>query len=317
MQKKGIFIAASIVVILAALILINARENESARTNKHLAITVTTNIIADAVKQIAGDKVKLHCLMQPGIDPHSYHARLSDLRMLLDADIIFYNGLHLEGKMATILHKMHSIKPTFPVSDALHKNQLISSDEFEEIYDPHIWFDVSLWKQVIIFITETLCRYDAQHASYFQERLSHYLQDLDLLDNQIKNLIALINPDQRFLITTHDAFSYFGRRYNFNVIGLQGINLDAEPCIKNMKDIIDLICLHNIPVIFVESSLPHRSMQAIAQAVHAHGHTISIGDELYSDTLGPSGSNADSYIGMLMHNTLALVSGLNPLYTVT
>ena len=316
MQKKSIFIAAIILAIVAASLFFIPRIQPDKQDNR-LEITVTTNIIADAVRQIAGDTVVINCLMQPGVDPHSYHARLSDMRAMLRADMIIYNGLHLEGKMATVFHKMHAIKPTYAISDALKPDQLICSEEFTEIYDPHIWFDVALWKQVVIFITDLLCAHDTQHQEIYHARMDAYLRELSDLETYIITAIATIPADERFLITTHDAFSYFGRAYNVNVVGLQGVNLDAEPCIKNMHELIALICRHKIPTIFIESSLPARSMEAIAQAVLAQGHTIQIGEELYSDTLGTPESDADTYIRMLQHNTHALVRGLNPLYTTT
>lgn len=316
MQKNSIFIAATILVILAASLFIFPRLQTSKADNR-LEITVTTNIIADAVRRIAGDLITINCLMQPGVDPHSYHARLSDMRAMLRADMIIYNGLHLEGKMATVFHKMHAIKPTYAISDALRPDQLICSEEFAEIYDPHIWFDVALWKQVVIFITDLLCAHDTQHQEIYRARMHAYLRELTDLEAYIRITIATVPASDRFLITTHDAFSYFGRAYAVNVIGLQGVNLDAEPCIKNMHELIALICRHKIPTIFIESSLPPRSMEAIAQAVLAQGHAIRIGDELYSDTLGDPESDADTYIGMLTHNTNALVRGLNPLYTTT
>ena len=316
MQKKNFFIAAIILVIIAAIIFLIPVIKPNKLCNR-LEITVTTNIIADAVHEIAGDTVTINCLMQPGVDPHSYHARLSDMRAMLHADIIIYNGLHLEGKMATVFQKMHATKPTYAVSDAIRPDQLIVSDEFEGIYDPHIWFDVALWKQVVAYITDLLCRHDAAHAELYQTRMHGYLQKLSELEHYIHALVAHIPRENRYLITTHDAFSYFGRAYDVNVVGLQGVNLDAEPCIKNMHELIALICHHKIPTIFIESSLPARSMQAIAQAVLALGHTIKIGEELYSDTLGAVNSDAHSYITMLKHNTQALVRGLNPLYTTT
>lgn len=316
MQKKSIFIAAIILIIIAASLFLIPHAQEQ-KLNTHLEITVTTNIIADTVRRIAGDFVHIQCLMQPGVDPHSYHARLSDLRAMLHADIILYNGLHLEGKMAIVLQKMHNIKPTYAIGEALSTDQLIRSEEFEEIYDPHIWFDVSLWKQVVRYITDILCRHDASHAFVFQSNMLTYLSELDSLETYIRNQIAKIPLAHRFLITTHDAFSYYGRAYRVQVIGLQSINLDAEPCIKNMHTLVSFICMHKIPTIFIESSLPARSMQAIAQAVTAQGHTISIGEELYSDTLGTTESDATTYIDMLMHNTHALVRGLDPLYTTT
>ena len=314
MQKNSFFIAAIILVIIAATLFF-IPQMQPGKADSRLEITVTTNIIGDAVKQIAGDLVTLNCLMQPGVDPHSYHARLSDLRALLRADLILYNGLHLEGKMASVFHKMHGIKAVHAISDALIPEELIVSQEFDGIYDPHIWFDVALWKKVIIFITDLLCTYDAQHQEIYQARMRAHLINLAELEADIRTILSAVPAFHRHLVTTHDAFSYFGRAYGVNVIGLQGVNLDAEPCIKNMQELIEIIISLNIPTIFIESSLPPRSMQAIQEAVRAHGHSVSIGDELYSDTLGDAQSGAETYIKMIKHNTRALVRGLNPLYT--
>lgn len=309
MQKNGLFIAAVIISIAAASLFLFPAIYQKQNTDK-LTITTTTSIIADAVKQIAGNLVQTNTLMGPSVDPHSYHARLSDMRALLYADLILYNGLHLEGKMATILHKMHAFKPTFAVTDCIKNNDLIQSTEFDGIYDPHIWFDVTLWMQVIAYVAHLLSLHDPQHAHIYEANKHAYLKQLQTLHADIKQQIATIPKKQRFLVTTHDAFSYFGRAYDIDVVALQGINLDAEPCIIDMQQLVNTICNHNIPTIFVESSLPHRSMQAICKAVQAHKHYVSIGDELYSDALGPTDSNAHTYIKMLKHNVLAVVKGL-------
>jgi manganese/zinc/iron transport system substrate-binding protein len=239
------------------------------------------------------------------------------MHILLDADLILYNGLHLEGKMATILQKMHRFTPTHAVSDALDEAALIASPECENMYDPHIWFDVALWKNVTHAITDKLCALTPEHSECYRRNHQRYLAELTELEQDIVQLIAQIPEEKRFLVTTHDAFSYFGRAYNVHVIGLQGINLDAEPCIKDMHALIDTICNANIPAIFVESSLPHRSIEAIALAVQARGHQVIIGDELYGDTIGTVENNTETYIKTILHNVRSLVKGLNPLYTVT
>lgn len=308
MQQQALFAGTLCFIGITVLVLLLP----TAKSNRHerFEVTVTTNIIADAVREIAGDCITVNCLMQPGVDPHSYHARLSDLRALLNADLVLYNGLHLEGKMAHILRKLDSIKPTYPVSDALSCDDLIASPEFAHLHDPHIWFDISLWQKVVSFIAELLTKHDPQNSYYYLQNRQRYLAALDRLEDAVREQLAHIPQKRRFLVTSHDAFSYFGRAYGLTVIGLQGVNLDAEPCIKNMQELTTFICSHEIPTLFVESSLPKRSIEAIAQAVAARGKTVCIGDELYSDTLGASEEPAGTYIGMLMHNTNGLVKGL-------
>jgi manganese/zinc/iron transport system substrate-binding protein len=310
MQKQSIFIAAVIISIAATSIFFFPTIYQQS-DNHSILVTATTSIIADAVKQIAGEHVMVHTLMGPGIDPHSYHARLSDMRALLSSDIILYNGLHLEGKMASILEKMQIMKPTYAVADIIDQNKFIQSDEFDGIYDPHIWFDVTLWIQVIRYITEILIKHDRINAKTYRHNCNSYVTQLQKIHYEIQTKIKEIPKKNRFLVTTHDAFSYFGRAYDIKVIALQGINLDAEPCITDMQQLVQVIVKNNIKTIFVESSLPHRSMQAISQAVHANGWQVQIGDELYSDALGPQHSDAHTYIGMLKHNVNSVVNGLN------
>ncbi len=312
MQKNGIFIAAVITSIAAASLFLFPAMYQQKQSGQ-LHITATTSIIADAVTQIAGDKVAIKTLMGPGIDPHSYHARLSDMHALLQADIVLYNGLHLEGKMANILDKMQAYKPTYAITKNIAQENFIQSDEFDGIYDPHIWFDVQLWIEVVEQIAQILIKHDESNRAHYQKNCKAHINQLQQLDTWIKNQIHTIPKDKRLLVTTHDAFSYFGRAYNLRVIALQGINLDAEPCIMDMQQLVHIICSHNIPTIFVESSLPHRSMQAICKAVHAQGQQVAIGDELYSDALGSIQSNAHTYIDMCKHNVNAVVKGLNSL----
>ncbi|MEX0849148.1 MAG: zinc ABC transporter substrate-binding protein [Candidatus Dependentiae bacterium] len=310
MQKQSIFIAAVIISITAVSIFFFPTIYQQ-NNNSSLHVTVTTSIIADAVTQIAGKHITVHTLMGPGIDPHSYHARLSDIRALLSSDIILYNGLHLEGKMASILEKMQTMKPTYAVANIIDQTKLIQSDEFDGIYDPHIWFDVTLWIEVIAYITDILIKHDQTNAKIYRHNYASYVTQLQKMHHRIQTKIKEIPKKDRFLVTTHDAFSYFGRIYDINVIALQGINLDAEPCITDIQQLVQVIVKNNIKTIFVESSLPHRSMQAISQAVHAYGWQVQIGDELYSDALGPQHSDAHTYIGMLKHNVNSVVNGLN------
>lgn len=276
-----------------------------------LHIVCTTSIIADTVLHITGDHARITCLMGPDIDPHLYKAREHDVYALASADIIFYNGLHLEGKIAEILGAMNEYVPSIGVADALDRSLLIPTEEYENMYDPHIWFDVRIWMRIVEIITETLCIHDPTHCDEYQKNSADYLQQLASLDAHIAQQIASLDPAQRTLITAHDAFHYFGRAYGVTVLALQGISTDSEAGIKDVQNLVDYIVEHHIRAIFVEASIPERNIHAVQDAVHMRGWHIDIGDELYSDALGPQNSGAESYINMVTHNIHAIISGIS------
>lgn len=311
MHKKNIIFIALLLIIIIALHTYFSRsfDTEVQRKNS-LLIVCTTSMIADAVKNVGGSYVSVKGLMGPGVDPHMYRARESDLHALADADIIFYNGLHLEGKMVDVLYGMKNYTTTVAVADALSKDDLISADEFENFYDPHIWFDIQLWIKTVTLIEKTLIYKDPAHAIDYTNNAEIYRKQLDELDKSIFAKAQLLAKEQRILVTAHDAFSYFGRAYGFTVVGLQGINTDAQPGTRDIQNLVDLIVTKKIPAIFIESSVPQRTIQAVQQATHARGFLVTIGEELYSDALGLPGSSAATYIEMVAHNTNVIVDAL-------
>lgn len=248
--------------------------------------------------------------MGPGVDPHLYRATEGDVHRLATADLIVYNGLHLEGKMSDILAKMNTYAPTMAASDALNHKDLIQSDEFDGMYDPHIWFDPKLWQKVCSYMRDTLCMIDPQHKEVYQHNTQLYLKKINDVQNAIEKLVAMLDSNRRTLITAHDAFGYFGRAYHFNVVGLQGISTEAESGIKDVQDLANFIVRNKIPAIFVESSVPERTLQAVQKAVHAQGWTTTIGPELYSDALGNPDSPAGTYLGMLYTNAHNIITHL-------
>ena len=272
-----------------------------------IRILCTTSMITDTVKQIGGDCVEVHGLMGPGVDPHLYKAREGDVHRLAQTHIIFYNGLHLEGKMATILESMQQYTPSIALGKALDPKELITFDT--GICDPHIWHDVQLWIQVVRTVSATLAEHDPKHSNYYQQNTNNYIAQLTDLNTWIQHHIDTIPEHQRILITAHDAFSYFGKRYGMQVIGLQGISTDAEISTNDIQQLVDLLVEKQIKAIFVESSIPKRSLQAVQQAAAARGWPIILGDELYSDALG--NDDASTYIGMIKHNVRAIVNGLS------
>jgi manganese/zinc/iron transport system substrate-binding protein len=287
-----------------------SRKNE--QKNTKLTVVCTTSMITDAVKKIGDDLIEVHGLMGCGVDPHIYRATEGDVRRLASADIIFYNGLHLEGKMAELFKKMKSCKTTVAVTDGIPQTQLLMLPDAHNTYDPHVWFDVQLWQHVVTTIRDTLVTADPDeiHQLNYTQRAQAYLHELDMLHAYIIQKTALIPKTQRILVTAHDAFGYFGRAYNFHVVGLQGISTDSDISTRDIQQLVEFIITHKIPAIFVESSIPHRTLQAVQYAVQAGGWYVNIGGELFSDALGSPHTQAGTYIGMVRHNVDTIVNGL-------
>jgi manganese/zinc/iron transport system substrate-binding protein len=288
--------------------------------NQALVIVCSTGIIADMVAAIGGEQVQVAYLMGPGVDPHIYRARASDMQLLAGAQLIFYHGLHLEGKMATLFERMSrdtenraSSVLAVAVADAIPKNLLQLADD-GVTYDPHVWHDVQLWQYAAQCVCSTLVEVDPAHNNYYQERFAKYQKELQALDQYIKNQVAQIPENQRVLITAHDAFGYFGRAYGFQVVGLQGISTDSEISMHDIQRVADIIVEHGVPAIFLESLIPERTLQAVKQAVAARGRTVIFGQELFSDALGDAVSGADTYVGMMRHNAGAIAGALSPRY---
>ncbi len=272
-----------------------------------LNIVATTGMIADVTKNIGGKHVKVTKLMGTGVDPHLYKATQGDLRRLTKADIILYNGLHLEGKMQDIFKKLAHKKPVFAVGGKLNHAALIQHGTYP---DPHIWFDVSLWQKATQRILEVLQEQDPANKADYQAHAKIYLNKMSELDSWIKQQIQTVPEKQRILITAHDAFSYFGRAYGIKVMGLQGISTAAEFGLQDIKRLKDIIVKNQVKAVFVESSVSPRFIQSLVAGVKAEGHQVAIGGELYSDALGPTGTATGNYLGMVKHNVNTIVNAL-------
>ncbi len=267
-------------------------------------------MIADAVINIAGDTLEVEALMGPGVDPHLYKATQGDLKKLTSADLILYNGLRLEGKMGEILEKLARIQQVIAVGAAIDTSQLLSSPLFHNAYDPHIWFDVSIWKQVVKKINSSLQEFDPIHAEYYDENSEKYLQRLDSLHHQVKSQIARIPSEQRVLITAHDAFEYFGRAYNIEVRGLQGLSTLTEFGLKDVTDLVQFIIDRQIKAVFMETSISKRSIQAVVEGCRKRGHNVRIGGSLFSDAMGAKNTPEGTYIGMVNANVQIITQAL-------
>jgi len=297
-------------LLITALMSCGGNAKQTDQQGDELYIVTTTGMIADALKNIAGNKAKVEAMMGTGVDPHVYKATQGDLKMLSKADIIFYNGLHLEGKMADVLEKMSRQKTTVPVSEGIPQDSLLAPKEYEGAHDPHIWFDLELWAQAVDHAADRLAQFDSTNKSYYRQNADQYITELQELDKWVADKIAAIPQQQRVMITAHDAFSYFGKAYNIEVKGLQGISTVSEFGLKDVTNMVDLIVTRNIRAVFVESSVSKRSLNAVVEGCNKRGHNLKIGGTLYSDAMGPKDTPAGKFLGMVRHNVNTIVSAL-------
>lgn len=275
-----------------------------------LYVVTTTGMIADTVRNVGGESVRVDSLMGTGVDPHLYNPTHGDMQKLRDAQIIFYNGLHLEGKMSEVLEKIAKSKPVFAVAEAIDKKLLIALDEQETQFDPHVWFDVMLWVSVVEEVTKRLTEALPDKSKQFEEASKKYKEKLIALDANIKERLSQIPSSQRVLVTAHDAFSYFGKAYGVEVMGLQGVSTESEFGLHDLKRISEIVIERKVKSIFIESSVPKRFISALQEGLKEKGYAVSIGTELYSDAMGPEGTVEGTYIGMVQHNLDAIAKGL-------
>jgi len=274
-------------------------------------VTTTTGMLADIVRNVGAGRVEVTSLMGPGVDPHLYKPSSGDVIKLDRADVIFYNGLHLEGRMAELFEKMaRAGKRTFAVAIAIDPARLIALPESPGHHDPHIWFDVTLWQEAARFVARTLSDVDPAARELYAHNAEFYLEQLDELHAYAERQVALIPPESRVLITAHDAFGYFGRRYGFEVRGLQGVSTASEAGARSVQALAALIAERRIKAVFVESSVPPATIEALQAATRARGWDVAIGGELFSDAMGADGTPEGTYIGMFKHNVDTIVRAL-------
>ena len=275
-----------------------------------LNVVATTGQVGDIAVNVGGDRVKVTSLMGPGIDPHLYKASAGDVERLRRADLILYNGLHLEAKMGDVLAGLGSRQPTLAVAEAIPEADLIAPPEFQGAHDPHVWFDAHLWSHAVEATRAKLSELDPEHADGYQARAAAYLQQLDELHTYATAQFATIPAEQRVLVTAHDAFNYFGRAYGLEVRGLQGISTATEAGTGDVQDLAAFIAARRIPALFVESSVSPRAIEAVREAVRARGWEVEIGGEIFSDALGDAGTPAGTYLGMVRHNVDTITAAL-------
>lgn len=285
-------------------------KNET-KSNGKLNVVTTTTMITDLVKNIGGDMVNVQGLMGSGVDPHLYKASEGDVNKLVNADVIFYNGLHLEGKLVEVFEQMGSqTKTPIALAESIDKSKLIGSEYFASNYDPHVWFNIDFFKQFTKKVTDVLSEQDPENELKYRENETRYLAELNKLKEDVQSVVDALAPEKRILVTAHDAFNYFGEAYSFKVIGLQGLSTATEAGVQDVQNLASFIIEYNLKAIFIESSVPKRTIEALQEAVKSKDHDVKIGGTLYSDALGSAGTPEGTYIGMYRYNIKTIVGAL-------
>lgn len=271
----------------------------------------TVGMIADVVREVAGDRADVEGLIGEGVDPHLYKPTRSALIALSQADIIFYNGLMLEGKMGDILVRMaRKGKPIHAVTETiLDRGDYVMTTEASH-FDPHVWMDVQGWIMATEVVADALINFDPANEEYYRVRAAEYLERLVELDEYAQEVIGTIPESQRILVTAHDAFNYMGRAYGLQVRGIQGVSTESEAGVRDIEDLVNFLVEEKIPAVFVESSVSDKNVRALVEGTRARGWNIIIGGELFSDAMGPTGTYEGTYIGMIDHNATIIAAAL-------
>ena len=276
-------------------------------------VLCTTGQVAEMLRRIGGEHVSVTALMDHDVDPHLYKPLFADVEKLDKADVIFYNGLHLEGRMADLFVQRARTKPTYAVTEGLlarNDKRLREPPEFDGMHDPHVWHDVSLWSNCVHDMAEVLGKLDPVHAAEYDANAHQYMDELAELHQFCQDEIAKIPEQSRMLVTAHDAFGYFGQAYGLEVFGLKGISSEEEKDLAHQEEIQRMLIKRMIPAVFVESTIAHRTVEALIEPCRAAGWDLQNGGELYADALGAADSDASTYTGMIRHNVQTIVEAL-------
>ena len=274
-------------------------------------VTATTGMVADIVRQVAGDRGEVSSIIGEGVDPHLYVPTRSDVASLIDADIVFYSGLLLEGKMTDTLIKVaSSVRPVHSVTELVDESALLAPDEFAGHFDPHLWMDVSGWMQAVDAVTGALAEFDPSAADGYRKRAAGYRAGLAELHDYALRVVGSIPERQRILVTAHDAFNYFGRAYGLEVEGIQGMSTESEAGLDRINRLVDLLVTRQVGAVFVETTIAERNVRALIEGAAARGHTVVVGGELFSDAMGQPGTYEGTYVGMLDHNITTVARAL-------
>lgn len=275
-----------------------------------LNVVATTGMIADTAARVGGDLVEVKALMGPGVDPHAYRQTRTDILAMTRADVVLWNGLYLEAQMEDFFADLGRKTPVRSVATNVPAENLVSHDDYADRFDPHVWMDPTLWKYAVAAVRDAMIEAAPDKADAFSANADAYIAELTQLATYARTSLESIPPEARVLITAHDAFNYFGRAYDFEVTGIQGISTESEAGVNRISELVNMIVTRKIGAVFVESSVSDRSIRALIEGAAAQGHTLKIGGELFSDAMGQPGTYEGTYVGMIDHNATTITNAL-------
>jgi len=277
---------------------------------KPIDVVATTSMIADAARQVAGDRAKVTALMGPGVDPHSYRQTRSDIAAMARADLVLWHGLYLEAQLEEFFLDLEKRRNVIAVGEAIDKSKLLSHAQYKGRYDPHVWMDPQLWETVVLAVRDALIKTDPEGEATYRANADKHIADIEKLITYMQSVTKTVPEKSRVLLTAHDAFSYFGRGYDFEVLGIQGISTESEAGLRRVEELVDTIVDRKIAAVFVESSVPERNVRALIEGAAARGQKVEIGGTLFSDAMGEPGTYEGTYIGMIDHNATLITRAL-------
>ncbi|HEX2724223.1 MAG TPA: zinc ABC transporter substrate-binding protein [Beijerinckiaceae bacterium] len=294
----------------ALLLSVTAVANGGFAQARKIEVVATTAMIGDAVKAVGGRRLNVEVLLGQGVDPHLYKPTRADIAKMARADIIFANGLSLEAQFRDTFEQLARTKRVVLAGEKLPKDKILADADYKDKPDPHVWMDAELWKGVIGAVRDALSAHDPAGKQAYDQGHDGYVGDVGRLSDYVKRVLASIPKDKRILLTAHDAFNYFSRAYDIEVIGIQGVSTESEAGLKKIEEVVDLVVSRKLPSIFVESSVSDRNVQAVIEGAARRGHKLTIGAELFSDAMGPPGSYEGTYVGMIDHNATTITRAL-------
>jgi manganese/zinc/iron transport system substrate-binding protein len=281
-----------------------------AAAQERLDVVATTGMVADAAKNVGGDLVEVRALMGPGVDPHAYRQTRTDIVAMANADLVLWNGLYLEAQLEEFLLDLGQDRAVVAVAEGVPENLLIGSEDYAGRYDPHLWMNPNLWARVVLNVRDALIEVHPEGEGTFTANADAYLKTLRDLARYTTEVLSSVPAESRILLTSHDAFNYFGNAYGFEVVGIQGISTESEAGLQRIAELVDMLIERDIRAVFVETSVSDRNIRALVEGARARGHEVVIGGELYSDAMGEPGTYEGTYVGMIDSNATTIARAL-------
>ena len=298
-------------IVIGLVVLLSASSQVRAEPASYpYKVTATVGMVADIVQEVAGDRAEVAAIIGEGVDPHLYRPTIGAVKMLRSADVVFYCGLLLEGKMGDTLVKLARTRPVYAVTELIDPEYLLTPPGMQGHYDPHVWMDASAWARAVQAVAESLGEFDPANREHYLARAQAYRSRVLELHEYARNAVATIPESRRVLVTAHDAFNYFGRAYGLEVRGIQGLSTESEAGLRDINALVDLIVDRGITAVFVETSVPDKNVRALIEGAAARGATVRIGGKLFSDAMGAPGTYRGTYIGMIDHNVTTIARAL-------